>query len=134
MYGCNNFCSYCVVPYTRGRERSRSPERIEEEVRDLVKGGYKDITLLGQNVNSYGWGFPQLLTRLDAIEGDYLVRFMTSHPKDATAQLFEAMAASRHVARQLHLPVQSGVMRVLAAMNRRYTAEKYMGLVQKARS
>ncbi|HWP80565.1 MAG TPA: tRNA (N6-isopentenyl adenosine(37)-C2)-methylthiotransferase MiaB [Candidatus Acidoferrum sp.] len=133
MYGCNNFCSYCVVPYTRGRERSRPPEYIEEEVRGLVKAGYKDITLLGQNVNSYGWGFPKLLALLDAIEGDYLIRFMTSHPKDATPGLFEAMAASKHVARQLHLPVQSGSDAVLAAMNRRYTAEHYLGLAQKAR-
>jgi tRNA-2-methylthio-N6-dimethylallyladenosine synthase len=133
MYGCNNFCSYCVVPYTRGRERSRDPVHIEEEVRGLVGAGYKDITLLGQNVNSYSLGFPALLTRLDAIEGDYLIRFMTSHPKDATPELFEAMAASRHVARQLHLPVQSGSDAVLAAMNRRYTAEKYVGLVQRAR-
>ena len=133
MYGCNNFCSYCVVPYTRGRERSREPQHIEAEVRELVADGYKDITLLGQNVNSYSYSFPKLITRLDEIEGEYLIRFMTSHPKDATEELFSATANSRHAARQLHLPVQSGSDLVLAAMNRNYTVEKYMGLIGKAR-
>ena len=111
MYGCNNFCSYCIVPYVRGRERSRDPEQIIAEVRQLVADGFKEITLLGQNVNSYGkdldtpCDFADLLTALDAIDGDYLIRFMSSQPKDATHKLFDAMARSRHVARQLHLPV-----------------------------
>ena len=124
MYGCNNFCSYCIVPYVRGRERSRDPERIIDEVRELVADGFREITLLGQNVNSYGkdlgtgYDFADLLTDLDKIEGDYLIRFMSSQPKDATYKLFDAMAGCRHVAKQLHLPVQSGCDRVLRAMNR----------------
>ncbi len=133
MYGCNNFCTYCIVPYTRGRERSRKPEHIEDEVRALVAEGFKDITLLGQNVNSYGHSFPKLLTRLDGIDGEFIIRFLTSHPKDATEELFIAMASSRHIPRQLHLPVQSGSDRVLEAMNRRYTAAHYRGLVETAR-
>ena len=126
MYGCNNFCSYCIVPYVRGRERSRSPEKIVEEVRQLAAEGYKEITLLGQNVNSYGkdlpepWDFADLLRELDKIDGDYLIRFMSSQPKDAGYKLFDTMARSRHVAHQLHLPVQSGCDRVLRAMNRPY--------------
>ncbi len=140
MYGCDNFCSYCVVPYTRGREVSREAAPIVEEVRDLVAQGYRDITLLGQNVNSYGRGtkealdFADLLARLDEIEGDYWLRFMTSHPKDATPKLFETMAKSRHIAHQLHLPVQCGNDRVLHEMNRRYTVEQYRQLVSCARS
>ena len=139
MYGCNNFCSYCIVPYVRGRERSREPAAVLEEVRQLVEAGYKDITLLGQNVNSYGndldadYHFPDLLADIDRIPGDYWVRFMSSHPKDATPRLFDVMAASRHVARQLHLPFQSGNNRVLQAMNRRYTREKYLDLIRCAR-
>ena len=114
MYGCNNFCSYCIVPYVRGRERSREPARILEEVRQLAAEGYKEITLLGQNVNSYGkdldtpWDFADLLSELDKIEGDYLLRFMSSQPKDASYKLFDTMARCKHVAKQLHLPVQSG--------------------------
>ena len=139
MYGCNNFCSYCIVPYVRGRERSRDPEKIIDEVRGLVAEGFKEITLLGQNVNSYGkdlgtgYDFADLLTALDAIDGDYLIRFMSSQPKDATYKLFDTMANSRHVARQLHLPVQSGCDRVLRAMNRPYDVEKYLDLITYAR-
>ncbi|NLT58826.1 MAG: tRNA (N6-isopentenyl adenosine(37)-C2)-methylthiotransferase MiaB [Clostridiales bacterium] len=140
MYGCNNFCAYCVVPHTRGREISRRPEHILGEVRGLVLEGCRDITLLGQNVNSYGRDlggepdFADLLADIDKIEGDYRLRFMTSHPKDATQKLFDAMANSVHVARQLHLPVQSGSDRVLAAMNRRYTAAAYAELAARARA
>ena len=139
MYGCNNFCSYCIVPYVRGRERSRDAACIVEEVRQLVADGYREITLLGQNVNSYGkdlpdgWNFARLLQELDTIEGDYLIRFMSSQPKDATYELFDTMAASRHVAHQLHLPVQSGCDRVLRAMNRPYTRERYLDLITYAR-
>ena len=139
MYGCNNFCSYCIVPYVRGRERSRDPERIIDEVRELVADGFREITLLGQNVNSYGkdlgtgYDFADLLTDLDKIEGDYLLRFMSSQPKDATYKLFDVMAKSRHVARQLHLPVQSGCDRVLRAMNRPYDVAKYLDLITYAR-
>ena len=140
MYGCNNFCSYCIVPYVRGRERSRDPECVIAEVRELVEAGYKDITLVGQNVNSYGndldngWKFPDLLAAIDQIPGDYWIRFMSSHPKDATPRLFDVMAASKHVARQLHLPFQSGNDRVLKEMNRRYTREKYLSLINYAKS
>ena len=140
MYGCNNFCSYCIVPYVRGRERSRDPQAVLAEVRELVEAGYKDITLLGQNVNSYGndldigYHFPDLLADIDKIPGDYWIRFMSSHPKDATKRLFDVMAGSRHVARQLHLPVQSGNDRVLHEMNRRYTRQQYLDLVHYAKS
>ncbi len=140
MYGCNNYCSYCVVPYVRGRERSREPEVIVEEFKKLVKAGYKDITLLGQNVNSYGndiqdgCDFAELLKMIDDIEGDYRIRFMTSHPKDATNKLFDVMAASKHICHSIHLPVQAGSNKVLKDMNRRYTREKYLELVAYARS
>ena len=139
MYGCNNFCSYCIVPYVRGRERSREPEQIIAEVRDLVAEGYKEITLLGQNVNSYGkdldtpWDFADLLSALDKIEGDYLLRFMSSQPKDASYKLFDTMARCKHVAKQLHLPVQSGCDRVLRAMNRPYDKARYLDLITYAR-
>ncbi len=135
MYGCNNFCSYCIVPYVRGRERSREPSEVIAEVRDLVSKGYKDITLLGQNVNSYGkdsdsgFDFADLLFELDRIEGDYLLHFMTSHPKDATKKLIDVMASSKHIARQFHLPLQSGSDSVLKKMNRHYDLERYMGIV-----
>ena len=135
MYGCNNFCSYCIVPYVRGRERSRRKEDIVNEVKELVESGYKDITLLGQNVNSYGkdsgfeYDFADLLAELDAIEGDYTLHFMTSHPKDATKKLVDVMAASRHVAKHFHLPMQSGSDKVLREMNRRYDFEKYIGIL-----
>ena len=140
MYGCNNFCSYCIVPYVRGRERSREPADVLAEVRGLVEEGYKEITLLGQNVNSYGkdldspMDFADLLREIDKIPGDYLIRFMTSHPKDAGQKLFETMAACPHVAHQLHLPVQSGSSRVLKAMNRGYTREQYLEKVRMARA
>ena len=140
MYGCNNFCTYCIVPYVRGRERSRDPECILAEARDLVRRGYKEITLLGQNVNSYGKGeahgvdFPELLRRLNAIEGEFLIRFMTSHPKDATPRLFDTIAQCEKVSRHFHLPFQSGSSRVLKAMNRGYTREQYLELIRYARS
>lgn len=139
MYGCNNFCTYCIVPYVRGRERSRDPEIILREARDLVAAGYREITLLGQNVNSYGKGenhevdFAELLRRINAIPGDFTIRFMTSHPKDATPALFDTIAACEKVSRHFHLPFQSGNDRVLKAMNRRYTREQYLGLVRYAR-
>lgn len=137
MYGCNNFCTYCVVPYVRGRERSRSSADILREVEDLVRDGCKDITLLGQNVNSYnppdGLSFAALLDRAASFGGEYTVRFMTSHPKDASDALIETMANNRNVAKHFHLPVQSGSDRILHAMNRRYTAEKYLAIVEKLR-
>ena len=139
-YETKNFCSYCIVPYVRGRERSREPAAVLAEVRELVEAGYKDITLLGQNVNSYGndldmgYHFPDLLEDIDQIPGDYWIRFMSSHPKDATPRLFDVMAKCRHVAKQLHLPFQSGNDRVLGEMNRRYTREKYLELIRRARS
>ena len=140
MYGCNNFCSYCIVPYVRGRERSRDPEKVIAECRKLIAQGYKEITLLGQNVNSYGkdlgtgYDFADLLAAIDAIPGDYWLRFMSSQPKDATQKLFDTMARCRHVCKQLHLPVQSGNDRVLKAMNRPYDRAKYMELIGYARS
>ncbi len=140
MYGCNNFCTYCIVPYVRGRERSRTPEAIEQEVRGLIQQGYKEILLLGQNVNSYGRGlaeeisFPALLRRLDAIEGDYFIRFMSSHPKDATPELIDTMLHSQHIEHHLHLPVQCGSDRVLKEMNRHYTLETYLKTVDYARA
>ena len=139
MYGCNNFCTYCIVPHVRGRERSRSPESILAEARELVRQGYKEITLLGQNVNSYGKGeahgvdFPELLRRLNAIPGDFLIRFMTSHPKDATPRLFDTIAQCDKVSRHFHLPFQSGSNRVLKEMNRGYTREQYLELIRYAR-
>ncbi|MDO5594694.1 MAG: tRNA (N6-isopentenyl adenosine(37)-C2)-methylthiotransferase MiaB [Eubacteriales bacterium] len=140
MYGCNNFCTYCIVPYVRGRERSREPEQILEEVRGLVAEGYKDITLLGQNVNSYGKDldsnvdFADLLAQINDISGDFLVRFMTSHPRDASQKLFETMARCDKVAPQLHLPVQSGSSRVLKAMNRHYDREIYLDEVRRLKA
>lgn len=140
MYGCNNFCTYCIVPYVRGRERSRRPEEIEKELRELVAAGYKEITLLGQNVNSYGKDlgldidFADLLRRLNAVPGDFWLRFMTSHPKDASPRLFDAMAECDKVAKQLHLPFQSGSDEILRRMNRRYTAAEYRELIADARA
>ena len=139
MNGCNNFCTYCIVPYVRGRERSRRPADILAEAEALVRSGCKDITLLGQNVNSYGKGleeeidFPDLLRKLNAIEGDFVIRFMTSHPKDATEKLFQAMAECEKCSHHLHLPVQSGSSRVLKAMNRHYDRETYLAKVALAR-
>ena len=140
MYGCNNFCTYCIVPYVRGRERSRKPEDILKECRELIEKGTKEITLLGQNVNSYGkdleenMDFADLLTEIVKIPGDFLVRFMTSHPRDAGKKLFDTMAASPKIAKQLHLPFQSGSSRVLKAMNRHYDRQKYLELVDYAKS
>ena len=140
MYGCNNFCTYCIVPYVRGRERSRDPEIIVSEAKELVAAGYKEITLLGQNVNSYGkspdyrMNFAQLLERINEIDGDFRIRFMTSHPKDCTHELLDTMARCEKVAKHLHLPFQSGSDGILKAMNRGYTAEKYCSLVDYARS
>ncbi len=133
MYGCNNFCSYCIVPYVRGRERSRSSEKIIEEVRSLVAEGYKEITLLGQNVNSYRGEltFPQLLERIALIEGKFRIRFMTSHPKDFSRELIDVMAKyPKKICRCLHLPVQSGSDRILREMNRRYTSADYLEKVR----
>ena len=140
MYGCNNFCSYCIVPYVRGRERSRDPEIILSEVRELAAAGYKEITLLGQNVNSYGKDladpidFADLLRRVNDVPGDFLIRFMTSHPRDASKKLFDTMAKFPKIAKQLHLPFQSGSSRVLKAMNRHYDREQYLELVRYAKS
>lgn len=130
MYGCNNFCSYCIVPYVRGREKSRRPEDILKEVSSLVEEGYKEITLLGQNVNSYsgegGMRFPELLEKAAEIEGDFRLRFMTSHPKDFSAELVQVIKRNPKICRQLHLPAQSGSNRILSLMNRRYTRETYL--------
>ena len=140
MYGCNNFCTYCIVPYVRGRERSRRFDDVVAEARQLVEAGYKDITLLGQNVNSYGKDldegrdFADLIRAINDIPGDFLIRFMTSHPRDATEKLFRTMAECEKCAKHIHLPVQSGSSRVLKAMNRHYDREKYLALVDMARS
>lgn len=139
MYGCNNFCSYCIVPYVRGRERSREVNDVIAEFKQLVDEGYREITLLGQNVNSYGKdleprvSFSQLLRILNDLEGDFRIRFMTSHPKDCTKELIETMAQCDKVATHLHLPFQSGNDRVLKAMNRSYTREKYLSLINYAK-
>ena len=139
MYGCNNFCTYCIVPYVRGRERSRKPEDILAECRSLIESGVKDITLLGQNVNSYGKDldcgvdFADLLARIAQLPGDFLVRFMTSHPRDASEKLFDTMAAYPRISKQLHLPFQSGSSRVLKAMNRHYNRETYLNKVAYAK-
>ena len=140
MYGCNNFCTYCIVPYVRGRERSRKPEDILRECRALIESGTKEITLLGQNVNSYGkdlacgMNFADLLQAICDIPGEFLVRFMTSHPRDAGKKLFDTMARNSKIAKQLHLPFQSGSSRVLKAMNRHYDREKYLEAVNYAKS
>ena len=140
MYGCNNFCTYCIVPYVRGRERSRQPQAILDEVRGLIEAGYKEIMLLGQNVNSYGkdlkdgTDFPALLREIDKIPGDYWIRFMSSHPKDATPALMDAILECPHLAKHLHLPVQSGSDAILQRMNRRYTTAQYLEKVNYVRS
>ena len=142
MYGCNNFCTYCIVPYVRGRELSRPMDAVLDEVRRCVDGGYKEITLLGQNVNSYGKGldegekmdFSDLLNLLCAVPGDYHIRFMTSHPKDASRKLIDTIAAQPHLCKHLHLPVQCGSDRLLARMNRHYTVEHYLDLIEYARA
>ncbi|HCS75476.1 MAG TPA: tRNA (N6-isopentenyl adenosine(37)-C2)-methylthiotransferase MiaB [Clostridiales bacterium] len=140
MYGCNNFCSYCIVPYVRGRERSRLPKDILEEINSLAKDGYKEITLIGQNVNSYGkdleqkYLFHDLLRDSSKIEGIERIRFMTSHPKDLTDKLIYTMAEYSKLSKHIHLPIQSGSNRILREMNRKYTREKYLELVKKLRS
>ena len=140
MYGCNNFCTYCIVPYVRGRERSRRPENILQECRELIASGVKEITLLGQNVNSYGkdlaggMDFADLLSEIAQLPGDFLIRFMTSHPRDASEKLFDTMAKYPKIAKQLHLPFQSGSSRVLKAMNRHYDRETYLQKVRYAKA
>ena len=139
MYGCNNFCTYCIVPYVRGRERSRLPEDILNECRDLIRRGYKELTLLGQNVNSYGKDlgmeidFADLLRQIAELDGDFTLRFMTSHPRDASHKLFDTMAAHEKIAKQFHLPFQSGNDRILKAMNRHYDVQKYLELIDYGR-
>ncbi len=140
MFGCNNFCSYCIVPYVRGRERSRDPKAIIQEIERLVADGVSEVMLLGQNVNSYGktletpMTFAQLLTQIEKIEGLRRIRFMTSHPKDLSDDLIEVMGKSKKICKHLHLPVQSGSTDILAKMNRRYTKEQYLKLVEKIRA
>lgn len=139
MYGCNNFCSYCIVPHVRGRERSRKPDVILDEAKTLVKEGYKLITLLGQNVNSYGKNcdfdvnFAELIRRIDKIEGDFKFDFMTSHPRDCSFELIDVLSQSKHFCGHLHLPVQSGNNRILKEMNRHYTREHYLELIEYAK-
>ena len=140
MYGCNNFCSYCIVPYVRGRERSRQPEDILRECKEVIAAGYKEITLLGQNVNSYGKDlglgidFADLMAQIAQLDGDFRLRFMTSHPKDASKKLFDTIAKYPKICKQFHLPFQSGNDRVLKVMNRRYTSAQYLELVDYGRS
>ncbi|MEE1056902.1 MAG: tRNA (N6-isopentenyl adenosine(37)-C2)-methylthiotransferase MiaB [Acutalibacteraceae bacterium] len=141
MYGCDNFCTYCIVPYVRGRERSRDPQNILTDAKSLIDSGYKDITLLGQNVNSYGKGLPedskmtfaQLISQIDKIDGDYWLRFMTSHPKDCSKELIDTIAKSKHISKHLHLPFQSGSDRILKQMNRHYDRKKYLEIIEYAK-
>ena len=138
-YGCNNFCTYCIVPYVRGRERSRLPENVVDEVKNLVNEGYKEITLLGQNVNSYGHdlkndvSFASLLDEIGKIEGKFRLRFMSNHPKDLTEDVIEAIKRNPHACHAIHLPVQSGSNRILSLMNRRYSVEKYLSQIESIR-
>ena len=138
MYGCNNFCSYCIVPYVRGRERSRKPEDILKEIEELAKEGYKEITLLGQNVNSYNGGenykFANLLRDVDKIEGIEIIRFVSPHPKDFTDDVIDAIAQSTKISRLLHVPLQSGSTNVLKVMNRKYTKEQYLNLIDRIKT
>lgn len=139
MYGCNNFCTYCIVPYVRGRERSRDKDIILSEAKEMIQSGYKDITLLGQNVNSYGKNFEnginftKLISEIDSIDGDYWLRFMTSHPRDCSNELIDVIANGKHISRHLHLPFQSGSDRILKAMNRHYDRKKYLEIVNYAK-
>lgn len=133
LYGCNNFCTYCIVPYVRGRERSREFDSVVNEVKELVNQGYKEITLLGQNVNSYAYGFPELLKEIDKIDGHFRIRFMSPHPKDATNELIDTILESKHICKQLHLPLQAGSDRILKLMNRKYKVEDYLKIVEYAR-
>ncbi len=135
--GCNNFCSYCIVPYTRGQERSRSLKSILNEIHQMIQEGYREVTLLGQNVNSYHDGenhFPDLLQKISRIDGLYRIRFMTSHPKDLSEELVETIASEKKICKHIHLPVQSGSNRILSMMNRNYTRENYLTLIEKARA
>lgn len=138
-YGCNNFCSYCIVPYVRGRERSRLPENVVDEVKNLVNEGYKEITLLGQNVNSFGHdlkngvSFSSLLDEIGKIDGKFRLRFMSNHPKDLTEDVIEAIKRNPHACHAIHLPVQSGSNRILSLMNRRYSVEKYLSQIESIR-
>ena len=140
MYGCDNFCTYCIVPYVRGRERSREKDIIISEAKEMINSGFKDITLLGQNVNSYGKNlengvsFAQLLKEIDNIDGDYWLRFMTSHPKDCTKELIDTIAQGKHISVHLHLPFQSGSDRILKQMNRHYDRKKYLEIIDYAKS
>ncbi len=139
MYGCNNFCTYCIVPYVRGRERSREKDIILSEAHNMITAGFKDITLLGQNVNSYGKTlehpvtFAELIREIDEIDGDYWLRFMTSHPKDCSKELIDAIANGTHISKHLHLPFQSGSDRILKAMNRHYDRKKYLETIAYAK-
>ncbi len=139
MYGCDNFCTYCIVPYVRGRERSRKSVDVISEAKELINSGYKDITLLGQNVNSYGKGleenitFAKLLGEIDKIPGDYWLRFMTSHPKDCSKDLIDTIASGEHISTHLHLPFQSGSDRILKKMNRHYDRKKYLEIINYAK-
>jgi len=140
MYGCDNFCTYCIVPFVRGRERSRTSEAIISEAKALISEGYKEITLLGQNVNSYGKGldekitFSQLLRKLNDIDGDFRIRFMTSHPKDCTTELIDTIAECNKICNHIHLPVQSGSDRILKLMNRHYNTNDYLKLIEYAKN
>jgi tRNA-2-methylthio-N6-dimethylallyladenosine synthase len=140
MFGCDNFCTYCIVPYTRGRERSRLPKDILTEAKELISAGVKEITILGQNVNSYGkdlesnYSFSDLLHELDSIEGKFRLRFMTPHPKDISDEVIEAVATLDSLCEYIHLPVQAGSDRLLKAMNRKYTRDQYIQLVDKIRT
>ena len=137
MYGCNNFCSYCIVPYVRGRERSRKADNVIEETSKLVNEGYKEITLLGQNVNSYGkdlenpMDFADLLKMVNGIDGIERIRFMTSHPKDISDKLIQVMKEGKSICEYLHLPFQAGSNKILKLMNRKYTREKYLDIIKK---
>ena len=138
MYGCNNFCSYCIVPYVRGRERSRNADDIIEEAKKLIAGGARDITLLGQNVNSYNGGngvdIAELLHRIAKLDGDFRLRFMTSHPKDASERLIEAMATEDKIVKHFHLPIQSGSDRILSVMNRKYDTADYLAKIERLKT
>lgn len=139
MQGCNNFCTYCIVPYVRGRERSRPHEDILKEVKEAVNSGYKLITLLGQNVNSYGKdcgeiSFAELLTKVASIDGDFKIAFMTSHPKDLTSEVIDVVANNKKLLKEIHLPVQSGSNSVLERMNRKYTVEKYLSIIEEIKT
>ena len=140
MYGCDNFCTYCIVPHVRGRERSRQPQIVLDEAKAMIQSGFKEITLLGQNVNSYGKGleektsFPELLKNVSEIDGDFWIRFMTSHPKDASKELIDVIAESDKICNHIHLPFQCGSDRILKRMNRHYDRAKYMEIVNYAKS